>query len=156
MGDVGQQIALHLCRVLHFLGHVVEVPGKVAQLVVAAVVHLHGVVAQRHLPRRAGKLAQRLCEPLAEQPCRRHGKAEDQRRRQRQQGAEHVAGLGNVHKAGGHQHGVAAVGGGAPYQQLCRAGEPGRVERLHKTAHAAALAPHGKGSGNDLIVVGRV
>ena len=118
--------------------------------------HLHGVVAQCHLPRGAGKLAQRLCEPLAEQPRRRHGKAEDQRRRQRQQGAEHLAGLGNVHKAGGHQHGVAAVRRGAPYQQLRRAGEPGRVERLHKAAHAAALAPHGKGGGNDLIVVGRV
>ena len=116
VGDVGQQIALHLHRVLHLLGHVVKVPGKVAQLVVAAVVHLHGVVAQRHLPRGAGKLAQRLCEPLAEQPRRRHGKAEDQRRRQRQQGAEHLAGLGNVHKAGGHQHGIAAVGGNAPYQ----------------------------------------
>jgi len=51
VGDVGQQIALHLHRVLHLLGHVVKVPGKVAQLVVAAVVHLHGVVAQRHLPR---------------------------------------------------------------------------------------------------------
>ena len=37
-------------------------------------------------------------------------------RRQRQQGAEHLAGLGNVHKAGGHQHGIAAVGGNAPYQ----------------------------------------
>ena len=24
--------------------------------------------------------------------------------------------LGNVHKAGGHQHGIAAVGGNAPYQ----------------------------------------
>ena len=116
MGDVGQQIALHLHRVLHLLGHVVKIPGKVAQLVVAAVVHLHGVVAQRHLPRRAGKLAQRLCEPLAEQPRRRHGKAEDERRRQRQQGAEHLAGLGNVHKAGGHQHGVAAVCRGAPHQ----------------------------------------
>ena len=44
------------------------------------------------------------------------------------------------HKAGGHQHGVAAVRRGAPYQQLRRAGEPGRVERLHKAAHAAALA----------------
>ena len=116
VGDVGQQIALHLYRVLHLLGHVVKVPGKVTQLVVAAVVHLHGVVAQRHLPRRAGKLAQRLCEPLAEQPRRRHGKAEDERRRQRQQGAEHLSGLGNVHKAGGHQHGVAAVCRGAPYQ----------------------------------------
>ena len=156
MGDVGQQIALHLHRVLHLLGHVVKVPGKVAQFVVAAVVHLHGVVAQRHLPCGAGKLAQRLCEPLAEQPRRRHGKAEDQRRRQRQQSAEHLAGLGNVHKAGGHQHGVAAVRRGAPYQQLRRAGEPGRVKRLHKAAHAAAFAPHGKGSGNDLIVVGRI
>ena len=156
VGDIGQQVALHLHCVLHLLGHVVKVPGKVAQLVVAAVVHLHGVVAQRHLPCGAGKLAQRLCEPLAEQPRRRHGKAENQRRCQRQQGAEHLAGLGNVHKAGGHQHGVAAVGGGAPYQQLRRAGEPGRVERLHKAAHAAALAAHGKGSGNDLIVVGRI
>ena len=116
VGDVSQQIALHLHRVLHLLGHVVKIPGKVAKLIVAAVVHLHGVVAQRHLPRRAGKLAQRLCEPLAEQPRCRHGKAEDERCRQRQQGAEHLSGLGNVHKTGGHQYGVAAVCRGAPHQ----------------------------------------
>ena len=29
---------------------------------------------------------------------------------------EYLSGLGNVHKAGGHQHGIAAVGGNAPYQ----------------------------------------
>ena len=152
VGDVGQQVPLHLGRPLHLLCHMVEVLCKVAQLVAAAALHLHGVVALGHLAGGAGQLPQGLCEPLTEQPRRRHGKDKDQCRRQRQQGAQHVAGLGHMHQTGGHQHGVAAVGCGAAHQKLGRAGQAGRVERLLEAARrGAALLAHGNGGVHHLI-----
>ena len=152
VGDVGQQVPLHLGRPLHLLCHMVEVLCKVAQLVAAAALHLHGVVALGHLAGGAGQLPQGLCEPLTEQPRRRHGKDKDQCRRQRQQGAQHIAGFGHMHQTGGHQHGVAAVGCGAAHQKLGRAGQAGRVERLLEAARrGAALLAHGNGGVHHLI-----
>ena len=55
MGDVGQQVALHLGGVLDLFCHVVELLGQVAQLVVPHRVHMDGVVALRHLPRSPGE-----------------------------------------------------------------------------------------------------
>ena len=156
VGDVGQQVALHLRRMLHLACHVVEVPGQIAQLIAAAGIHLHGIVAHGHLAGSAGKLAQRLCEPLTEQPCRRHGKGKDQRRCHGQHGAQHLAGFSHMHKAGSDQNGVLAAGGVAPYQQLCRAGEPRRIQGLHKAAGGAAFLAHGHSGGNDHIVVGGI
>ncbi len=55
MGDIRQQVALHLSRVLDFLGHVVELLRQVAQFVPAVGLHLNGIVALCHLPGRARK-----------------------------------------------------------------------------------------------------
>ena len=154
--DVGQQVPLHLGGVLHFSGHVVEVAGQIAQLVAAAAVHMDGIVAQCHLAGSAGKLAQGLGEPLAEEPRCRQCKDEDQCCSHRQYGAQHFSGFCHMHQTGGDQNGVLAAGGHAPHQKLCRAGQPGRVQGLDETVCGAALLAHGHSSGNDHVVVGRV
>ena len=64
--------------------------------------------------------------------------------------------LRHMHKAGSDQNGVLAAGGVAPYQQLCRAGEPRRIQGLHKAAGGAAFLAHGHSGGNDHIVVGGI
>ena len=72
VGDIGQQVPLHLRGPLDFLRHVVEILGQVAKLIVPARFHMDGIIALGHLPRRTGELTQRLCEPLAEHPRRAH------------------------------------------------------------------------------------
>ena len=52
VGDICQQVTLHLSRVLDFPGHVVELLRQVAQFVPAVGLHLHGIVALCHLPGR--------------------------------------------------------------------------------------------------------
>ena len=145
VGDIGQQVPLHLGGMLDFLRHVVEVLCQIAQFVVPLGVHLHVVIALGHLPGRAGKFPQGLGEPLAEQPGRRHGERKDQCRRQRQHGAHHPAGLRDMHQAGGHQHRIAAIGGRFAHHQLDRAGGRGRVDLPHTAARLPAELPHGAG-----------
>ena len=157
VGDVGQQVALHLGGVLDFFCHVVELLGQVAQLVVPHRVHMDGVVALCHLPRSPGESPQRLCEPLAEQPCRRHREGENEGRSQRQNGAEYLAGLGHMHQAGSHQHSVISVGGHPAHHQLDRAGGRGRVDLPHHCSAALpAELPHGAGRGVGGLLVGSV
>ena len=134
----------------------VEVLRQIAQLIAAAGVHLHGVVAHCHLAGSAGKLAQRFCEPLAEQPPCRHGKGEDHGCCHGQHGAQDLACLGHMHKTGSDKHGVFAAGRVASHQQLGGAGQPRRVQGLHKAAGGAAFFAHGHGGGNDHVVIGRV
>ncbi len=150
--DVCQQIPLHLCRVLHFGSHVVEIPRKVAQFIAAAGLDLDLIVALCHLAGRAGKLAQRLCEPLAEQPRCSQGKGKDECCGKRQHLAQNVGGFRDVHKAGGDHDRISAGSSHPPDQQLRRAGQPRRVQILYKAAGVAAPPPHGDGSGNDIVI----
>ena len=134
----------------------VEVLGKVAQLVVPPRFHMDGVVALRHLPRRAGKLAQRLCEPLTEQPRRAHGEREDQRRRQRQHRAQHRARLGNVHQGGADEDGIGPVRRHPPHNELIIGRGLGRREHAGKIPVLAAVLAHLTGRRIERVVVQRI
>ncbi len=157
VGDVRQQVPLHLRGILHLPRHVDELPRQVAQLAGAAGVYLNVKIPARNLLRRAGELAQRPCEPLAEQPRGGHCKGEYQRRDCGQNYAQNLPGLGHMDAAGHDKDGIRAVRGCAANHYLRSAA--GGLQHLLNLALLPAQPAHlqnGRPVPGKILVFGAV
>ena len=118
VADIGQNVLFQLGAALDLSGHVVEVLGQLADLVMVYNGQLDIIVAGSNLFCTAGKLLHRPGEPPAEQHGKQQIQHQQDQRHRPQDAAQHLGGCGDLCHAGGHDDAVLAVRRKLAHQHL--------------------------------------